>query len=493
MKNTSMLLPGTGTKQEAQRQRDSKSFTNREWMKKRVEEDGRKGFDFGEEAKISEICILVQVHLSDCDMSMDSPQSVVSPFKSSAFSEGEKHSSPLSKDIEVNGKEAVMSNDDEFIGVLDVYVHQARDIHNICIYHKQDVYAKICLTSNPENTVSTKTINGGGRNPVFNENLRVNVGTVESSLKCEIWMLSRVKNYLEDQLLGFALVPLSEVLVQKGKLVKEFSLSSTDLFHSPAGFVQLSLAYTGASPDVMAISTMPAEVVKHVTVQESETSESLSRDLDKIEFPDPKIINEEHLMVSEYFGILCEETRCSDSDAENQSSEAGVRLVECFSACSVESVQPPKVDSPPSSVSTNGVSSPSVPASSESSDASAAAASKSRTSKSPNEIQVSGTIEDKNMDVKDVESDCSNGVQSDSFLKPLVTVNIEPEPKVVQQEIVDMYMKSMQQFTESLAKMKLPMDIASEPTSSGNSSTEQKIQPSKNSNSRVFYGSRAFF
>nr|KYP49865.1 hypothetical protein KK1_028364 [Cajanus cajan] len=388
---------------------------------------------------------------------MDSPQSVVSPFRSSVLGESEKHksdvfsgnSSPLSKDIEVNGKEVVMSNVDEFLGVLDVYIHQARDIQNICIYHKQDVYAKICLTSNPENSVSTKTINGGGRNPVFNENLKVNVRTVDASLKCEIWMLSRVKNYLEDQLLGFALVPLSEVLVQNGKLEKEFSLSSTDLFHSPSGFVQLSLSYTGASPDVMAISAMPTKVAT-----DAATSESLARDLDKIEFPDPKIVNEDHLMVSEYFGIPCEETQCSDSlatsDAENQSSEAGVRLVESFAACSVESVQPPKVDSPPSSVSTNGVSSPSVPASSESSDAAA--------SKPPSQEQVSGTKEDKNVDAKD-----------------------------------DMYMKSMQQFTESLAKMKLPMDFESEPTSSGNSTTEQKLQPSKSNNSRVFYGSRAFF
>ncbi|XP_061375333.1 uncharacterized protein LOC133317488 isoform X1 [Gastrolobium bilobum] len=429
---------------------------------------------------------------------MDSPQSVVSPFRSSVLGEGEKHKSdvftqsfiPFSKDIEVNGKEAVMSNVEEFIGVLDVYIHQARDIHNICIYHKQDVYAKICLTSNPENTVSTKTINGGGRNPVFNENLCLNVWTVDSSLKCEIWMLSRVKNYLEDQLLGFALVPLSEVLVQNGKLEKEFSLSSTDLFHSPAGFVQLSLSYTGASPDVMAISAMPTKVPTHVTVQDSETPESLARDLDKIEFPDPKIENEDHLMASEYFGIPYEETQCSDnlatSDAENHSSEAGVRLVESFSACSVESVQPPKVDSPPSSVSTNGVSSHSVAASSESSDDVAV-------SKPPSQEQVSGAKEEKNVDVKDGESDSSSGVPSELFPKPVITVNIEPEPKVVQQEIVDMYMKSMQQFTESLAKMKLPMDIESEPTSSGNSTTEQKLQPSKNSSSRVFYGSRAFF
>lgn len=402
---------------------------------------------------------------------MESPQSVVSPFKSSV----------LSKDIEVNGKESVVSDLDNFIGVLNVYIHQARDIHNICIYHKQDVYAKVCLTSNPESTVSTKIINGGGRNPVFNENLCLNVKTVESSLKCEIWMLSRVKNYLEDQLLGFALVPLSEVLVENnGKLEKEFSLSSTDLFHSPAGFVQLSLAYTGASPDVMVI---PA---KEVTVQDSETSESLARDLDKIEFPDPKIVKEDHLMVSEYFGIPCEESLATSSDvAESHSSEeAGVQLVESFSACSVEPVQPRKVDdSPKSSAPTEGVSSSStsVPASSGSSESE----------------QVSGTKQ-KTVNIKDGEGDSSNAVSNDPISKPVLTVKIEPEPKVVQQEIVDMYMKSMQQFTESLAKMKLPnFDVESGPTSSGNSSTEQKPQSSssssKNGNSRVFYGSRAFF
>jgi len=171
---------------------------------------------------------------------MDSPQSVVSPFKSSLVAEPEKQKSDsFSKGIEVNSKETAVYNIEDFIGVLEVYVHQARDIHNICIYHKQDVYAKLCLTSDPEDTVSTKTINGGGRNPVFNDNVRLNVRTVDSSLKCEIWMLSRVRNYLEDQLLGFALVPLSEVLMKNGKLEKEFSLSSTDLFHSPAGFCSI--------------------------------------------------------------------------------------------------------------------------------------------------------------------------------------------------------------------------------------------------------------
>ncbi|KAJ4725215.1 Calcium-dependent lipid-binding domain-containing protein [Melia azedarach] len=425
---------------------------------------------------------------------MDSPQSVVSPFKSSLIAEPEKQksnffarSASLTKGTEANRKEVVVSNLENFVGVLEVYIHQARDIHNICIYHKQDVYAKLCLTSDPENTVSTKIINGGGRNPVFNENLKLDVRTVDSSLKCEIFMMSRVKNYLEDQLLGFTLVPLSEVLVKNGKLEKEFSLSSTDLFHSPAGFVQLSLAYAGASPDVMAIPA-PKPVPADETGQESEISESL----DKIEFPDPKIVNENQMMVSEYFGIPCSnmDSETSDSldtsDAQNQvSSEIGVHVVESFSTATVESVQIQKLDSPPSSVSTNGVSSPSVAGSSESSDAPAV-------SKPQNKDQVSASKE-KKVDVGDGESDSSGGVPSDAITKPVVSVNVEPEQKVVQQEIVDMYMKSMQQFTESLAKMKLPLDIDSGPTSSGNSSSEQKLQASKNTSSRVFYGSRAFF
>ncbi|XVF70800.1 hypothetical protein PTKIN_Ptkin11bG0190800 [Pterospermum kingtungense] len=428
---------------------------------------------------------------------MDSPQSVVSPFKNSFMPEAENQKSDfftrnlggLSNGSEVNRKEAFECNQENSIGVLEVYVHQARDIQNICIYHKQDVYAKLCLTSDPESTVSTKIINGGGRNPVFNDNLRLNVRNVDSSLKIEIFMMSRVRNYLEDQLLGFALVPLSEVLLKNGKLGKEFSLSSTDLFHSPAGFVQLSLAYTGPSSDVIAISAMPVDVVADETLKDSETSEC---ELEKIEFPDPKIVNENQMMVSEYFGIPCSnlDSESSESlvtsDAENQlSSDIGVQVVESFSAATVSSIQVPKLDSPPSSVSTNGISSSSAPASSESSDG--AAASKTSTQ------EHSSAPKEKTVKAGDADSEIS-GVQSDAIAKPVVSVNIEPEQKVVQQEIVDMYMKSMQQFTESLAKMKLPLDIDSGSTESDNSSTtDQKIQASKNSGSRVFYGSRAFF
>lgn len=420
---------------------------------------------------------------------MDSPQSVVSPFKISAVSEPERQKSDCSmpnntghsNGIEANRQETNVGNSEDFIGVLEVYVHQARDIHNICIYHKQDVYAKLCLTSDPGSSVSTKTINGGGQNPVFDDKVQLNVRTVDSYLKCEIWMLSRVKNYLEDQLLGFALVPLSEVLIKNGKLEKEFTLSSTDLFHSPAGFVKLSLSYAGDSPEVMSLASNPI-------MEDTVITDSIPCDeLDKIEFPDPDIANEDQMMVSEYIKIPCSEFESQSSesfvtaDTDNHSSEVDGHAIESFSTATVGSIQAQKLDSPPSSVSTNGGSSPSVQASSESSDAPA-------TSESPNQEQVSAP-EEKKADLKDGETDSSGGVPSETSSKPVVTVNI-PEQNVVQQDIVDMYMKSMQQFTESLAKMKLPLES---PTSSGNSSSDQQLPTPKSNGSRVFYGSRAFF
>ncbi|PKU87300.1 Pentatricopeptide repeat-containing protein [Dendrobium catenatum] len=39
------------------------------------------------------------------------------------------------------------------------------------------------------------------------------------------------------------------------------------------------------------------------------------------------------------------------------------------------------------------------------------------------------------------------------YVPPVIKISLEPEKPVIQQEIVDMYMKSMQQFTESLAKI----------------------------------------
>ena len=88
-------------------------------------------------------------------------------------------------------------DESEFSGILDIYVHHARNFHNICIYDNQDVYAKFYLAYNPDETLSTGIIKGGGKNPDFNENLRLKITQVDAVQKCEIWMLSRARNYLE--------------------------------------------------------------------------------------------------------------------------------------------------------------------------------------------------------------------------------------------------------------------------------------------------------
>ncbi|KZV56367.1 hypothetical protein F511_00364 [Dorcoceras hygrometricum] len=412
---------------------------------------------------------------------MDSPQSVVSPFKGSyVFPEPEKENANVAmansrftpKEINFHGKEAAMDNLDK-VGVLEVYIHEARDIHNICIYQKQDVYAKLCLTNDPEDTVSTKIINGGGRNPVFNEKLCLNVGKVDSSLKCEIWMLSRVRNYLEDQLLGFTLVPVSDILLHDGKLEKEFSLSSTDLFHSPAGFVRLSVSFDGAPPEVIPISAPPRSVVNDST----DVVDSSPCDLEKIEFPDPKIANENNKMVQEYFAMPCTSLDSQNPDSESQVVEMKHEDGNSLSEATASSRPDPKIQhSPSSSVSANGPSTESPPMS-------------CRSSYPPPKDSISLIAENPLPPKDDTKELGRDGV----LIEPVVTVNIEPGPKVDQQQIVDMYMKSMQQFTESLAKMKLPVDFESGPASSENSSSDKSTPASKNSGSRVFYGSRAFF
>lgn len=329
------------------------------------------------------------------------------------------------------------------IGYLDVFIQEARDIQNICIYHKQDVYAKIYLTTDPESSISTHTINGGGRNPIFNQKLRLDVSNIDSSLKCEVWMLSRVKNYLEDQLLGFTLIPLSDVLLSNNKLAQEFSLSTNDIFHSPSGFIQLSISYTGSSPEVLAITPR--------TKNEETLQENNACELDKIEFPDLNIVTENQMMISEYFDM-----QCTDLGVEND-NEAGIRVVDCLA----------NANSPESVVACEHV--------------------ESVDSHDSSEV-------DKKNRKETLEKD----------VLPVININIEMEQPVKQQDFVDMYNKSMNEFTASLANMKLPMDIENSNSSCTSSNSgengsstpdSKKVLELKKSNAgaRVFYGSRAFF
>ncbi|KAK3025305.1 hypothetical protein RJ639_042699, partial [Escallonia herrerae] len=137
--------------------------------------------------------------------------------------------------------------DNEFSGVLELYVHHARNLCDLCIHENQDVNATLSLTYDPDETFSTGTINGGGKNPDFNENLVMKVTQSDAILKCKIWMLTRAKICMDDQLLGFALVPLS-LVIDKGRVSQDFSLSTTDLFHSLASTIKLTLSMTTNVP-----------------------------------------------------------------------------------------------------------------------------------------------------------------------------------------------------------------------------------------------------
>lgn len=445
-----------------------------------------------------------------------------------------------------------------FEGILDIYVHHARDIHNICIYDKQDVYAKLSLTCNPEGALSTRISNGGGRNPVFNESLQMKIhNQVDASLKCELWMLSRARNYMEDQLLGFVVLPLSTV-AGKGKLTQDFVISSTDLFHSPAGIVQLTLAYHGSAPPEcqsksiaeakLAISSAP--VSSDVVSPDGAVENPEPTNYNDIEFPDLQVASENNLMVSEYFKMASNDLKPENGLKRdliiadpNESEFSGTSFLHLGPSPSTEDeddydmapnvtvancpIPPttiahddnvadyqaePDAESP-STIIISGTTSSSpqgqglrdfVAQKSGSSDESSRFQKISSPSESTSlndnvssksQEKSSSVDSDKGVAASTTEAKTSEGETGISFITPLVSVNLEPEQTVVQEQIVDMYMKSMQQFTESLAKMKLPMDIENQQSDDSiKSGTDQKNpQSGRNAGSRVFYGSRAFF
>ncbi|KAI3457743.1 hypothetical protein Pfo_014406 [Paulownia fortunei] len=298
-------------------------------------------------------------------------------------------------------------------------------------------------------------------------------------------MLSRIRNYLEDQLLGFALVPLSDVVSESGKPGREFELSSSELFHSPAGFVELSLKYTGTSPEVTEISLTSHSSVANVGEQDEDVPDiNISCELDTIEFPDQKIVNENERMVSEYLSFPC--------DQLDPQVAGGSRSLENDNSLSADADQGDNVV-PPTVVSPSNDSAPSIlnPVGSET---------VGDTSGFSKPLQLDHFSLHKNSGGQ-VGRGISAPVPVSSTAQPLINVTVEPEQKVVQEEIVDMYMKGMQQFTDALAKMKLPMDIADGSSSEKDSSKAEdsgsdgkaKASKSPDPSPRVFYGSRAFF
>lgn len=414
--------------------------------------------------------------------------------------------------------------DPKISGILEIYVHHARNIHNICIYEKQDVYAKFSLTYNPDETLSTRIIKGGGKNPEFNENLVMKIAQIDAVLKCEIWMLSRVKNYMEDQLLGFALVPISSV-VGKGKVTLDYSLSSTDLFHSPAGTVKLSLslitnALLDPSINSFVDSGSNSSITSEVVLLDRKISEvGLDPvEYNRLEFPDINVVKENQQMVSQYFELSgsflhlgvsnnpvedfemaansSEENR-GESVSPNGSIQNSGFLSSTMTSLSDDRNSADSMDkknhlvgellnSPNASITTEANRSP-------------AACPDTPTSKKGSDVREEKVdkISDKEEDGKK-EGHRSSVKFGQVFSAPLGSINIEAEQSSMQQQIVDMYMRSMQQFTDSLAKMKLPMDLDKPENEDGgdliqNNDDSVDVEKNKKDGSRVFYGSRAFF
>lgn len=378
-------------------------------------------------------------------------------------------------------------NSSEFSGILDIYVHHARNIHNICIYENQDVYVKFSLTYDPDETISTQISNRGGKNPDFNETVTMKVNQPDAVLKCEIWMLSRVRNYLEDQLLGFALIPISEI-TGKGKVSRDYCLSSTDLFHSPAGILKLTLCINTSLPPPEKTGSN-SSISSEITLLDRGKSENFLDPVDfsRIEFPNIEIVRENQKMALEYFAGI------------NSTGVASfLHLGNNYEMTSNSSDQEHNA----ASISPNSVFLSSTTTNLSDDRSSAVSGEKKTRLGGESDHNTGGspdtpTSKKESENSKDDESSDEGNMESAKFGQVFSAPNLESGQSAMQQQIVDMYMRSMQQFTESLAKMKLPMDLGKQQEhgieSVQSHSTGNVDQEKKKDGSRVFYGSRAFF
>lgn len=441
----------------------------------------------------------------------------------------------------------VQESDSSVDFLLHVIIHHAQDIHNICIYGNQDVYAKFSITHCQESVFSTHPVKAGGKNPVFNQSLRIPVPRPDSVLKCEIWMMSCARNYLEDQLLGFVLVPLASLL-GKGKLTQDYSLTSTDLFYTPAGTLCLSLLFVNRS------SSSSTDLLEHeangkmcednnlpirpspsspVVMMECGQQSLAPADLSKIEFPDLEAASENQHLVSVLLKMAAGDARdyAESNGASEGEHEDGiapenqvlsgpprghlhVSEMDCeMSSCSVEEKSP----SPSSNASLSQVEAPkrtldvsatehisvageapsiNSPNGLISTDSFALKGAQSASSSSSGECSDNSPLKSNGRHGEAKALSTGQESEGSAFIAPLVSISVETEEPVVQQHIVDMYMKSMQQFTEKLAEMKLPLDMDAQDSSAvtRNTKLEKKgADEGKKEGHRVFYGSRAFF
>lgn len=309
-------------------------------------------------------------------------------------------------------------------------------------------------------------------------------------LKVEIWMLSCAKTLLGDQLLGFTLIPIPSISGTKTSgTPQEFTLSSTDLFHSPAGTIRLTLTLN-PHPSIDPVPSAGPSITSEVVILDPVV------DYSNIEFPDINAAQENQKMVMQYF----------DMGVPAQQSLPFIQLTP--SASSVDDCEMITVSSTPENSMQNPTNFTGSSISSLSNDNKVTM--ETFTISSTEVCHVSagspGTPTSKEAKLLSKDKEATSVKQSSVFKLPLENINMVEEQSEMQKQIMDMYMKSMQQFTDSLAKMKLPMDIDKTQIDDNtgiviqsrerrdNTKLENKnTGENKKDGSRVFYGSRAFF
>ncbi|KAF7026059.1 hypothetical protein CFC21_038197 [Triticum aestivum] len=374
---------------------------------------------------------------------------------------------------------------------LDVYVHGARGIHNICIYADQDVYARFSLTSSPGHApaLSTRVAARGGASPRFDERLpplRVRRGRLGTdALKCEVLMRSCAESVLEDQLLGFTLVPLAQVAATDGAEMerREFSLSSTDLTHSPAGTVSLSLALRSGGGDPCIAGPSDRAAAEPSITSEVVILEPPAPPVDYlgIEFPDLNTAKENDDMAVQYLPFLHLGVAPFDAMEMVTSPRGENSMPVCSDGSKNASTTTTTSDDRAIDVS------------------SSAATEKPHRHDGAHEATVSAPMCSGAPDTPTSNGGAASGKEKVGVFKsPMATgdvIDMEAEQSAMQRQIMEMYVKSMQQFTESLGAMKLPMELDGDGGAGVVVQRDEKKPEAeaRKDGARVFYGSRAFF
>nr|CDM84245.1 unnamed protein product [Triticum aestivum] len=291
-------------------------------------------------------------------------------------------------------------------------------------------------------------------------------------------MRSCAESVLEDQLLGFALVPLAAVAAAHGARVerREFSLSSTDLTHSPAGTVSLSLALRSGRGDACIAGPSDRAAAEPSITSEVVILEPPAPPVDYlgIEFPDLNTAKENDDMAVQYLPFL----------------HLGVAP-----QVAMETGTSPRGEN---SMSVSSEGSKNASTTTTTSD-DRAATEKPHRHDGAHEATVSAPMCCGAPDTPTSNGGPAYGKEKvDVFKSPMAAgdvIDMEAEQSAMQRQIMEMYVKSMQQFTESLGAMRLPMQLDGD----GGAGVvvqrdEKKPEPeARKDGARVFYGSRAFF